>query len=60
LSEHTASKPTVLHFLRGEAKLLLGDDTVEARAGVWVKMTQVLRHRIRLKAPVVKLLLHAR
>ena len=30
LSEHTASMPTVLHFLQGEAKLTLGDDTVEA------------------------------
>ncbi len=30
LSEHTASMPAVLHFLQGEAKLTLGDDTVEA------------------------------
>ena len=27
LSEHTASMPAVLHFLQGEAKLTLGDDT---------------------------------
>src|SRR6516164_9006176 len=35
LSEHTASMPAVLHFLQGEAKLTLGDDTVEARPGTW-------------------------
>ena len=28
LSEHTASMPAVLHFLQGEAKLTLGDDTL--------------------------------
>jgi quercetin dioxygenase-like cupin family protein len=33
LSEHTASMPAVLHFLQGEAKLTLGDDTLEARPG---------------------------
>ena len=27
LSEHTASMPAILHFLQGEAKLTLGDDT---------------------------------
>ena len=32
LSEHTASMPAVLHFLQGEAKLTLGDDTLEAQA----------------------------
>jgi quercetin dioxygenase-like cupin family protein len=36
LSEHTASMPAVLHFLRGEAKLTPGDDTVEAKPGTWV------------------------
>ncbi len=33
LSEHTASMPVILHFLRGEAKLTLGDDTLEAKPG---------------------------
>src|SRR5262249_49585986 len=32
LSEHTASMPAVLHFLRGEAKLTLGDGRHEAVA----------------------------
>jgi quercetin dioxygenase-like cupin family protein len=57
LSEHTASMPAVLHFLQGEAKLTLGDDTVEARPGTWVHMPAGLRHSIKAKTPVVLLLL---
>ena len=57
LSEHTASMPAVLHFLKGEADLTLGDDTVEAKLGTWVHMPKGLRHSIRAKTPVVMLLL---
>jgi quercetin dioxygenase-like cupin family protein len=57
LSEHTASMPAVLYFLQGEARLTLGDDTVEARPGTWVHMPTGLRRNIRAKTPVVRLLL---
>jgi len=57
LSEHTASMPAVLHFLQGEAKLTLGDDTVEAQSGTWVHMARGLRHSIQAKTPVVMLLI---
>jgi quercetin dioxygenase-like cupin family protein len=57
LSEHTASMPAVLHFLQGEARLTLGDDTLEARPGTWVHMPTGLRHSIQAKTPVVMLLL---
>jgi len=57
LSEHTASMPAVLHFLQGEAKLTLGDDTVEATPGTWVHMPKGMRHSIQAKTPVVMLLL---
>jgi quercetin dioxygenase-like cupin family protein len=57
LSEHTASMPAVLHFLQGEAKLTLGDDTLEVRSGTWVHMPKGLRHSIQAKTPVVMLLL---
>ncbi len=56
-SEHTASMPAVLHFLQGEAKLTLGDDTVEATPGTWVHMAKGLRHGIQAQTPVVLLLL---
>jgi quercetin dioxygenase-like cupin family protein len=57
LSEHTASMPAVLHFLQGEAKLTLGDDTVEAKPATWVHMPSGLKHSIKAKTPVVMLLL---
>jgi quercetin dioxygenase-like cupin family protein len=57
LSEHTASMPAVLHFLQGEAKLTLGDDTVEAKPGTWVHMPTGLRHSIQAKTPLAMLLL---
>jgi quercetin dioxygenase-like cupin family protein len=57
LSEHTASMPAILHFFQGEAKLTLGDDTLEAKAGTWVHMPSGQRHSIHAKTPVVMLLL---
>src|SRR6516165_10575016 len=57
LSEHTASMPAVLHFLQGEARLTLGDDALEAKAGSWVHMPTGLRHSIQARTPVVMLLL---
>jgi quercetin dioxygenase-like cupin family protein len=57
LSEHTASMPAVLHFLQGEAKLTLGDDTLEAKPDTWAHMPAGLRHSIQAKTSVVLLLL---
>ena len=57
LSEHTASMPAVLHFLRGEATVALGDDRDEAKLGTWVHMPAGLKHSIQANTPVVMLLL---
>jgi len=57
LSEHTASMPATLRFLQGEAKLTLGDDTLEAKSGTWVHMPTGQRHSIQAMTPVVMLLL---
>jgi quercetin dioxygenase-like cupin family protein len=57
LSEHTAPTPAVLHFLQGEARLTLGDDTLEAKPGTWSHMPRGLRHGIQARTPVVMLLL---
>lgn len=38
LSEHTAKVPAVLHILEGEARLRLGADVLEAKAGAWAHM----------------------
>lgn len=57
LSEHTASLPAVLHFVRGQAKLTLGDDSRKAVAGTWVHMERQLPHTIYAETPVVMLLI---
>jgi len=57
LSEHTAKVPAVVHILEGEARLKLGEDTHEARAGAWAYMRPELPHGIYAKTPVVLLLL---
>ena len=57
LSEHTASRPAILHFVRGEASLSLGDDKIGAAAGTWVHMPAELKHSVRATTPMVMLLL---
>lgn len=56
LSEHTASKPALLYFVKGEATLGLGDDRQEAQAGTWVHMPAGMKHAIKARTPVVMLL----
>lgn len=56
LSEHTASKPAMLFFMKGEASVGLGDDLRDAQAGTWVHMPAGLKHSIKAKTPVVMLL----
>jgi quercetin dioxygenase-like cupin family protein len=56
LSEHTASTPAIIHVLKGEASLTLGNDTVDAKAGTWVHMPAGLRHGVRARTPLVMLL----
>ena len=57
LSEHTSSKPAVMHFLKGEAEVTLGEDRLPARPGTWIHMPPNTRHSIRTSSPVVLLLL---
>ena len=57
LSEHTASKPAVLHFLSGDADVTLGGESIAATAGTWVHMAAGLPHSILTKSPAVMLLL---
>lgn len=56
LTAHTAPMPATLAFLKGEASVTLGPDTVEAAAGTFVYMTPQLEHGIRAKSEVVMLL----
>jgi quercetin dioxygenase-like cupin family protein len=57
LSEHTAARPAMLFFVQGEARVGLGDDIREARAGTWVHMPANLKHSVEATTPVVMLLI---
>lgn len=57
LSEHTASKPALLFFVKGEAVVGLGDDVKDAVAGTFVHMPNGLKHSIKAKTPLVMLLI---
>lgn len=56
LSEHTAAKPAMLFFVKGEADVGLGEDMQAAQAGTWVHMPAGLKHSIKAKTPLVMLL----
>jgi quercetin dioxygenase-like cupin family protein len=57
LSDHTAAVPAVIHVVKGEATLTLGDDSRPAGPGTWVHMPAGLRHAVRAETPLVMLLL---
>lgn len=57
LSEHTAARPAILHFLKGEAELTLGKDASAAGPGTWAYMEAHLPHSIVARTEVVMLLL---
>lgn len=56
LSEHTASVPAVLHFLQGEAQVILGEDQYQAQAGSWVHIPANISHSIRASQETLMLL----
>lgn len=56
LSEHTAAKPALLFFVRGEATVGLGGDARPAGPGTWVHMPAGLPHSVKAHAPTVMLL----
>ncbi len=57
LSEHTAARPAILHFLQGQADITLGDTQKSASVGTWVHMEPHLPHSILAKDTVLMLLL---
>lgn len=57
LSAHTAPMPAVIQILQGEARVTLGGETVEARAGSFIRMPPKMEHGIFATTPVVMLLM---
>lgn len=57
LSEHTSSRPAVLHFLAGEAEVTAGEARLVARPGSWLHLPPKMPHSITAQTPVTMLLL---
>lgn len=56
LTEHTATRPAMLHFLAGRAQLVLGSDELQAVPGTWVFMPANLTHSIKAETATLMLL----
>ena len=56
LSEHTASVPAIIHILKGEARVTLGNETKETQNGSWMIMPPNLSHSIFAKTQLTMLL----
>lgn len=46
LSEHTASRPAIIHVLAGESDLTVGDRALQGRPGTWLRMAAGTRHSV--------------
>ena len=57
LSEHTAAMPAILHFISGDADVVLGGNKFEAQANTWAHMEPNLPHSIYAKTAVSMLLI---
>jgi quercetin dioxygenase-like cupin family protein len=56
LSQHTASVPAILQFVRGEASVILGKEKQTAQVGTWVRIPANLPHSIHAKSETIMLL----
>ena len=57
LSEHTAAQPAIIHILKGEGTLTLGEDVKPVQAGSWVRMSPHLKHSLVATTPLTMLLI---
>ncbi len=57
LSEHTASMPAILYFLDGNARVTLGEESLEVGPGAFIHMDAQLPHSITALEPTRMLLL---
>jgi quercetin dioxygenase-like cupin family protein len=56
LSEHTASVPAILQFVKGKAEVILGEEKQTAQAGTWIRIPANLPHSINAETETLMLL----
>ncbi len=57
LSEHTATRPAILHILQGEADLTVGGESRRAGPHTWLYMQPHVPHSLVARTPLLMLLL---
>ncbi len=60
LSTHSAPTPALIQVLEGEADIDLGNDTVQAKSGSFIRMAPLLSHAVRAKTPFRMLLVQVK
>ena len=53
LSEHTSSRPAIIHVLAGSGEITLDGVAHEAQPGTWARMPANCRHGITARTPLV-------
>jgi quercetin dioxygenase-like cupin family protein len=53
LTEHTSSRPAIMHILAGEGDMTVAGEPHEARPGTWVRMPSQCKHSITARTPLV-------
>lgn len=53
LSEHTSSRPAIIHVLSGEADIMLNGDPHQGAAGTWLHMAAGTPHSVAARTPLV-------
>lgn len=56
LTEHTAARAAIVHFLEGRARFSLSGETLEVGPGAWIRMRPGLPHSVEAITPVKMLL----
>lgn len=56
LSEHTSSRPAIIHILTGEMDLTVADEHIDGLPGTWVHMGSGTVHALRARTPSTMLL----
>ncbi len=53
LSEHTSSRPAIMHILSGQGEFTVAGDPFPALPGTWVRMAADTRHALVARTPLV-------
>lgn len=56
LSEHTSSRPAIIHVLSGDMHLTVGAEHIDGAPGTWVRMEAGTAHSLRARTPSTMLL----